>query len=77
MPFTVLLWTTAPVMTILAFVVGVKMEAGRQWRTITRLRAENEDLKDRLRDARYTIAVYEDAVKSNPHYDTYVIEEVA
>jgi len=69
--------TLAPVMTIMAFVVGVKMEAGRQWRTITRLQAENMDLEDRLREAKWVISAYEDAVKQNPYHETYIIEEVA
>lgn len=68
--------TLAPVMTIMAFVVGVKMEQGRQWRTITRLRFENEDLKHRLKESQWVIQAYEDAVKQNPYNDTYIIQEV-
>lgn len=75
---TVIGVVVAPVFTIMAFVLGVKMEAGRQNRTIARLQMQNMELEDEIRDVKHQLnALYYEDSKHDWFEEVHIIEESA
>lgn len=76
---TGILYALCPLFVLGGFVTGVLMERGgrrRNIRTASSLIVELRELERENENLKYTVAIYEDAIKQNPHYDTYVISEV-